>query len=280
MMRFTFLTLVVCLSANAITCGGSLAIYLSQIGGPNRLNFEEERELADQIELGNSKALHELITRNLPLVVHIARSYQGRGMSLEDLIGEGNLGLVRGAKRFRSRFNTKFATYASWWIKEAIRHAFLYTQREIRIPQYLAQKMAKVKKAKRALAALKGGMEPTFDEILVFLGLSLSPVAKDLLERALQITANEQGRFEDSGDEITEFVDTHDTTHSLEDDVEAAVHAMGNLNEQEQEILHLRYPLGEDEPLTLKEVGARLGISGDWARTLEKRALNRLGGAS
>ena len=129
----------------------SLNIYLRVIMDGPLLSAAEERELAEAIAGGDSDARARMIRSNLRLVVKIARDYLGRGMVLEDLIGEGNLGLIRAAEEFDPRFGTRFSTYASYWIKQAIRHALINTTATIRLPAHMVSLLTKWRRAERML---------------------------------------------------------------------------------------------------------------------------------
>ncbi len=158
------------INASSLETGG-MDLYLRQIRDDSLLSAAEERELAEAIKAGDSDARSRMIRANLRLVVKIARDYTGRGMSLDDLIGEGNLGLIRAAEDFDPRFGTRFSTYASYWIKQAIRHALTNTTATIRLPAHMVTLLSKWRKAERALTR-ELGQSPTFDQIATALGLS------------------------------------------------------------------------------------------------------------
>ena len=144
--------------------GTGLNLYLRDIRDDALLTAAEERELAAAIALGDEKARRRLIECNLRLVVRIARDYVGRGIPLDDLIGEGNLGLIRAAQEFDPRFGTRFSTYAGYWIKQAIRHALINTTPTIRLPAHMVGLMTRWRRAERAMQR-DLGREPSFDEI-------------------------------------------------------------------------------------------------------------------
>ena len=134
---------------------GSPATRVSahQIPVGHRLSHKEECRLAELIAKGNLDARNEMVQANLPLVVRIARDFAGRGLPLDDLIGEGNLGLIRAAEDFQPRFGTRFSTYASYWIKQSIRHALINTTSTIRLPAHMVGWLTKWRRAERALSA-------------------------------------------------------------------------------------------------------------------------------
>src|SRR3954468_18526242 len=148
-----------------------LQTYFRDINHDGLLSAAEERVLADAIARGDRDARSRLIQANLRLVVKIARDYTGRGMGLEDLIGEGNLGLIRAAEEYDPRFGTRFSTYASYWIKQSIRHALINTTTTIRLPAHMYGLLTRWRKAERSLCRERGSA-PSFEEVGSFLGLS------------------------------------------------------------------------------------------------------------
>src|SRR4051794_15701167 len=157
--------------------------YYHDINQVSLLSAAEERELADAIGRGDRDARGRMIKANLRLVVKIARDYMGRGLVLDDLVGEGNLGLIRASEEFDPAFGTRFSTYASYWIKQAIRHALTNTTATIRLPAHMVTLLSKWRKAERALFR-ELGQTPTFDQVAVTLGLS--DAQRLLVERARQ----------------------------------------------------------------------------------------------
>src|SRR5437868_3801347 len=148
-----------------------LETYLREINETPLLNAEEEKELAYQIEKGDSEARDRMVRANLRLVVNIARSYTGKGLGLQDLIEEGNLGLLRAVEGFDPGMNTRFSTYASYWIKQSIKRALVNTAKTIRIPAYMVELLAKWRRASAKLQD-ELGRPPTHKEIGECLGLT------------------------------------------------------------------------------------------------------------
>ena len=183
--------------------------YLREIEGGSLLTAAEECTLAEAIRHGDDDARTRMIQANLRLVVKIARDYVGRGLVLEDLIGEGNVGLIRATKEFEPRFGTRFSTYASYWIKQAIRHALINTTSTIRLPAHMVGLLTKWRRAERALCRERG-YSPSFNEVASLLGLSeaqKSLVAKAHQARQLKLessVATETGRWSpvDSSDQV------------------------------------------------------------------------------
>ncbi len=170
-----------CLQAKDCNVPNTLNLYLREIREDRLLSAAEEQALAEAIARGDRDARTRMIQANLRLVVKIARDYVGRGLVLDDLIGEGNLGLIRAAEEFNPRFGTRFSTYASYWIKQAIRHALINTTPTIRLPAHMVGLLTKWRRAERALTR-EFGHAPSSEQIAVSLGLTDSQ--RGLVEKA------------------------------------------------------------------------------------------------
>src|SRR5215469_3002657 len=175
--------LMTCTPARDCGVPTSLQLYLREIQDDSLLTASEESELAAALARGDSNARSRMIRANLRLVVKIARDYLGRGVVLDDLIGEGNLGLIRAAEEFDPRFGTRFSTYASYWIKQAIRHALINTTTTIRLPAHMVGLLTKWRRAERELSR-EAGRAPSFDEVAAY--LELSEAQRVLVARAQQ----------------------------------------------------------------------------------------------
>jgi len=262
-------------------CGVShdLQTYLQDINEVSLLSAADERELARAIARGDKDARTRMISANLRLVVRIARDYQGRGMSLDDLIGEGNLGLIRAAEEFDPQFGTRFSTYAGYWIKQAIRHALINTTTTIRIPAHMVGLLTKWRRAERELTR-ELGRAPGFDEVAGRLGLTemqKSLVAK--ARRANQVKLESGVADEDDYWSPDDSIDPDDgPTAELEagDDRADLLRRMQVLDERERMVLTFRYGLNGVVPLTLKEIGEQLGVTREWVRKIEIRAVRKL----
>jgi RNA polymerase primary sigma factor len=258
---------------------GCMELYLRQIRDDALLTAAEECELAGAIARGDRDARSRMIQANLRLVVKIARDYVGRGMSLEDLIGEGNLGLIRASEEYDPRFGTRFSTYASYWIKQAIRHALTNTTATIRLPAHMVTLLSKWRKAERALFR-ELGQTPTFDQIAITLGLS--DAQRVLVERARQASQlRVEGGDDDNGwspDEATDHQEAPDAALEAADERRELLGRLDRLDDRERTIVQLRFGLGGDAPMTLKEVGRRLGVTREWVRKIEVRAVKKLDG--
>jgi RNA polymerase primary sigma factor len=267
--------------ARAKDCGvpTSLQIYLGEIKGDPLLTAAEERALAASIAGGDDAARSRMIQANLRLVVKIARDYVGRGIALEDLIGEGNLGLIRAAEEFDPRFGTRFSTYASYWIKQAIRHALINTTSTIRLPAHMVGLLTKCRRAERTLRR-EMGRAPTHEEVASFLRLTETQkamVAKARQARQLRLESGIPAEFGQWSPE--QSIDRHEPPEaSLEAGDERALllRRMDRLDARERTILTLRYGMEGERPLTLKEIGRRLGVTREWVRKIELRALRKL----
>ncbi len=260
-----------------------LQTYFRDINQVSLLSADDERDLANAIARGDSDARARMIEANLRLVVKIARDYLGRGMVMDDLIGEGNLGLIRAAEEYDPRFGTRFSTYASYWIKQAIRHALINTSSTIRLPAHMFGLLTRWRRAERQLSRERGGA-PTFDEIAAHLGLTENQkmlVAK--ARRASQLKLESNMGDEDtvwSPDESTTSVQTPEIALELNDDRTEVLRRLDRLDERERLIVSLRFGLLDEPPLTLKEIGRRVGVTREWVRKIELRAVSKLTASS
>ena len=257
---------------------GGMDIYLRQIRDDALLSGAEECALAEAIKAGDRDARSRMIRANLRLVVKIARDYVGRGMSLDDLIGEGNLGLIRAAEDFDPRFGTRFSTYASHWIKQAIRHALTNTTATIRLPAHMVTLLSKWRKAERVLTR-ELGQPPSFDQVAVALGLS--DAQRVLVERAKRASQLRLEGSDDEGWSPDEAGDHHEGPDAAIEADDERRHLLGRLkrlDDRERTIVSLRFGLDGDDPMTLKEVGRRLGVTREWVRKIEVRAVKKLDG--
>lgn len=252
--------------------------YLSQIKDDRLLTAQEECLLAEAIARGDKNARNRMIQTNLRLVVKIARDYRGRGLTLEDLVGEGNLGLIRAVEDYDPKFGTRFSTYASHWINQAILHALTNTTSTIRIPAHMVGLLTKWKRMERALSK-EQGQAPTDEQIASALGIS--DAQRSLVNHARR--AN-QLRLESASAEDTGWSAdaTPDIRESLDSDIDKnderrfILKRLDRLEDRERVIVTLRYGLEGEDPLTLKQVGSQLGVTREWVRKIEIRALEKL----
>jgi RNA polymerase primary sigma factor len=256
-----------------------LQVYLREIKDESLLTAAEECQLADAIARGDLDARTRMIQANLRLVVKIAREYVGRGMVFEDLIGEGNVGLIRAAEEFEPRFGTRFSTYASYWIKQAIRHALINTTSTIRLPAHMVGLLSKWRRAERALSR-EQGHTPTFGDVAALLGLSETQKSLVASARKAQQVKLESTMAPDPGhwspvEEWDQF-EPPEAKMEADDERMTLLRRMERLDSRERAILNLRYGLGGEVPLTLKEIGRRLGVTREWVRKIELRAVRKL----
>ncbi len=242
------------------------------------LSREEECRLAVLIADGDREARNLLVQANLGLVYRIARDYLGRGMEFDDLIGEGNLGLIRGAEGFDPRFGTRFGTYACYWIKESIRHALITTTSTIRLPARMVRLLTKWRRAELSLYR-ESGRDPNFDEIASLLRLSESQkttMAKAHRARRVTLGGPATGEARHWSPDGAIRRTTPDATLEADEQRDILLRWMDCLKARERATLELLYGLEGEGPLTLQAIGRRLGVTRQWVRKLHARALRKL----
>ncbi len=255
----------------------SLHAYFRDINQTALLSPREEKELALRVQAGDSGARQHLVCANLRLVVNLARNYAGKGLTLADLIEEGNLGLLRAVEKFDPGRNTRFSTYASHWIKQSMRRALLNSVKTIRIPIYMEHLLTKWRQTAHQLQA-ELGYAPSCEQIARRLRLSKQKLA--IIKRALpfcKASARHDSVEETSGslDDLVSDHRTQDPDNQLSD-ADTRAHVLRMLNRLEPRaatVLRLRFGLEGHPPLTLKEIGDRLGLTRERVRQLEKEAL-------
>ncbi|MDR3181965.1 MAG: sigma-70 family RNA polymerase sigma factor [Planctomycetaceae bacterium] len=256
-----------------------LDTYLKEINETALLTQEEECKLATAVQQGDSEARDLMVRSNLRLVVNIARGYGGRGIPLQDLVEEGNLGLIRAVEGYDPKRETRFSTYASYWIKQSIKRSLIYSGRHIRIPAYMLEILAKWQRASaRLLETL--GRTPTYEEIARRLGLprkKLPLVKKAILINNLTLQTDRP----EVGWTINEMVIDErrrqpDEAFVESDSLTFVMGQIAELDPRDAAILKMRYGLDGYPTTTLKEIGARLGLTRERVRQIEIDTLKRL----
>ena len=260
--------------------GSGLDRYLSDIAKEELLTAEEEVELAQRIKAGDQVALDKLVRANLRFVVSVAKQYQNQGLSLQDLINEGNVGLVKAAQRFDETRGFKFISYAVWWIRQSILQAVAEQARIIRLPMNQVGAMAKVKKAS-ALLEQKLQRRPTVKEISDSVDL-----AEDKVEQLLSLNTRAMSTDApiDEQDDDANFLDVFvqedqtqtDAAVEQESASKAIRRSLDMLSEKERTILCMYFGLGTPREYSLEEIAMKLDISRERTRQIRDRALKRL----
>ncbi|HEV8687492.1 MAG TPA: RNA polymerase sigma factor RpoD [Gaiellaceae bacterium] len=257
----------------------SLRLYLREIGKVPLLTADQEVYLAKRIERGDMAAKTQMIEANLRLVVSIAKSYLGRGLSFLDLIQEGSLGLIRAVEKFDYRKGYKFSTYATWWIRQAVTRAIADKARTIRIPVHMVEKLNKVVHIERQLVQ-RLGREPRPDEIAEELEMTTEEVREILRMSQLPVSLEKPiGEEEDS--QLGDFVED-ETAESPFDTAQVTLRrgdidrALDSLPERERKVIELRFGLSGAQPCTLEEVGRAFGVTRERIRQIENNTLKKL----
>ncbi len=258
-----------------------LQIYLQEINATALLSADEERTLAARVAEGDPYARDHMVKANLRLVVNIARGYLGKGLSLEDLIEEGNLGLMRAVEGYDGTMETRFSTYASYWIKQSIRRSVMNNGKPIRLPAYMVSLLSKWRRATVVLTERLGRV-PTAEEVGKALRISKKKIA--IVSKAIQVnnlTARSEGSDEDGGFVIDDVL-TDDRVRAPEellgeaDDLARIFARIGELEVREAAVIRMRFGLEPYAAMTLREIGENLGLTRERVRQLETLALGRL----
>ncbi|HZO58157.1 MAG TPA: sigma-70 family RNA polymerase sigma factor [Solirubrobacterales bacterium] len=264
----------------AATTTDALQLFMREVSRFELLTAEQEVELAKRIERGDGSAKELMINSNLRLVVSIARRYQGRELTLLDLIQEGILGLIRASEKFDWRRGYKFSTYATWWIRQAVERGIANGARTIRLPVYVIEREKQIARAQRRLA-LRLGRPPTEEEIAAEVDMPPEQVL-DLHGVSRTVTSLDKPVGDDEGTPFGALLCSADA--QPEEQVELSLReevvrsAMSSLPDPQRTVLELRFGMaGGEEPRTIDEVVRQLGISRNKVRRLEADGLARLG---
>jgi RNA polymerase primary sigma factor len=257
----------------------SLRLYLREISRIPLLTPAREAELAERAEQGDSDARNQLIMANLRLVVSIAKKYVGQGLSLEDLIGEGNIGLIRAVTKFDYKKGFRFSTYATWWIKQAITRAILEGTRVVRLPVYIMEEVMRVKRIMRQLYQ-EMGREPSPESIGERLGMSPERVNELLIwaEKVFSLDAPLSDEEENTLGDIIEDARERGPMEVTNQQLlrEEIRKVLNQLTTRERQVIELRFGLIDDHDHTLEEVGRKLKVTRERVRQIEERAIRKL----
>lgn len=261
----------------------SLDLYLREIGETPLINADEEVRLARRIKQGDKTALEKLTKANLRFVVSVAKQYQNQGLSLADLINEGNIGLIKAAKRFDETRGFKFISYAVWWIRQAILQALAEQSRIVRLPLNRVGTLHKIGKISSRLEQFLG-REPSPDEIAKELELSEGEVSDTLKISNSHLsldapfsTSEDNSLIDILEDEFQPSPDEALLSASLRVEIEKA---LDTLTPREAEVINLYFGLNSEKALTLEEIGARFSLTRERVRQIKEKAIRRLRHAS
>jgi RNA polymerase primary sigma factor len=266
-------------AADAVSFDDPVRMYLREIGRVELLKAEQEVHYAKLIEQGDPAAKDALTEANLRLVVSIAKKYMGRGLSLLDLIQEGNLGLIRAVEKFDYHRGFKFSTYATWWIRQAITRAVADQSRTIRVPVHMVEAINKLLRVSRRLFQ-ELGREPTDDEIGDELGVSAERV-REIKTISRDPVSLETPVGDEDDTELGDFVEDKEATAPSDAAALAVLqtemeHVLDTLTPRERRVLQLRFGLTDGHQRTLEEVGKRFGVTRERVRQIEAKGLRKL----
>lgn len=263
----------------------SLAYYLSKISKHRTLAASEEGKLAQRMRQGDRKALEELVQCNLRFVVSVTRNYQNQGLPLSDLINEGNLGLIRAAKRFDEKKNFKFISYAVWWIRQAILQALAEQSRIVKLPLNRVGTLHKIGKTQGRLEQ-KFNRLPNIEEIAKELDLDERVVQESIKIGNSHMSLDAPVRLGQEDD--TKLLDIIQNNQQEDTDEGAMQNSLNfeidqvlsKLTEREKEVIKLYFGIGEDTAHTLEEIGIRFALTRERVRQIKEKAIKRLKQAS
>lgn len=261
------------------TVSDPVRMYLKEIGRIPLLTFEQEIDLAKRVEKSERAAKQKLITSNLRLVVSIAKKYVGRGLTLLDLIQEGNQGLIRAVEKYDWRRGYKFSTYATWWIRQSITRAIADQARTIRIPVHMVENINRFLRASRKLMQ-ELGREPTPEEVAKVLGIDPDK-ALEIIKISQEPASLESPVGDEEDSRLGDFI--HDTTAPTLFDTasrellkEQVEEVLSTLSDRERRVLEERFGLKDGKPKTLEEVGRMFAVTRERIRQIEAKALRKL----
>lgn len=257
----------------------TLQTYLKEINKVTLLTAEEEKELAARIFNGDMAARERMIQANLRLVVSIAKNYTNRGLSLMDLVEEGNIGLLKAVERFDPAEGCRFSTYATWWIKQSIRRALTNTVKTVRIPSYMVELVAKWNNASASLTD-KLGRSPNKQEIAEEMNLSEDSVNAIITAIRTSNMVTHSLSLEESRD-LSEIIEdsntkTPDDVVLNDQEILKISELLNVINERDANIIRMRFGIGCDNPMTLKKISKKVGLTRERVRQIQNEALKEL----
>lgn len=258
----------------------SLEKYLQDVSKEEMITAEEEVELAIKIQNGDERALNRLVRANLRFVISVAKQYQNTGLTLEDLINEGNLGLIEAAKRYDHTKGFKFISYAVWWIRQSILKAAADNSRTIRLPHNRLGEIQKISKASNEFEQ-KNERTPTADELSELTEMDVAKVEMSLKMSKKQVSIDAPMSNDDDNNSLVSVLENSDTPdpsdnllqESLSQDLERT---LSYLKGMEAEVIRLFYGLGGTSEMTLEEIGNTFGLTRERIRQIKERGLRRL----
>jgi RNA polymerase primary sigma factor len=260
--------------------GKSIDQYFTEIGKFDLLTTEEELELALKIEKGDEKARNKLIKANLRFVISVAKQYQNQGLSLSDLINEGNLGLIRATKGFDVTRGFKFISYAVWWIRQSITQAIIHNSRIVHLPLNVVGNLTKINKASRDFEQ-EYDRKPTNEELAEILGISISLISNAIevsgadfsIDAPLKNDYNNKSSLDILPDYNQPLPDANLAKESLSKEIE---YMLSNLTDREAKVLTMIFGIGREKKLTLEEIGKNFNLTRERIRQIKEKALKKL----
>lgn len=266
--------------AEQTAADNSMKLYFKEMSAIDLISAEKELELAEKIAHGDIEARNELVSANLRLVVSLAKRYQGCGMSLQDLIQEGNIGLMKAAEKFDASKGFRFSTYAAWWINQTIGRALADQSKAIRVPVHMTENINKLRRLSRDLTVTLGH-EPTDEDLAEAMKVSVDDI-KTYKSYMTDVTSLDiQVGDDDDGTTIASFIEDEKNVSPEKNAVQIAEREMldavlDTLTAREQDIIRQRFGLDDNVPKTLEEVGKSYGLTKERIRQIENKALMKL----
>ena len=257
----------------------SIRMYLKEIGKIPLLSADDEKDLASRMAEGDESAKDVLVESNLRLVVSIAKKYMNRGLSLLDLIQEGNIGLIKAVDKFDYTKGFKFSTYATWWIRQAITRAIADQARTIRIPVHMVETINKLTRVQRQLVQ-DLGREPTTEELAEAMNMEVSKI-REIQKISQDPISIDKPVGEEEDSHLVDFI-SNDELAAPEEEVarillkEDLIQALNGLTDRERRVIELRFGLKDGVPMTLEQVGKKLGVTRERIRQIEAKAIRKL----